>query len=505
MNAGDNVLNNPFRVAIYRTIVLGSVLLTACTDSDSPAAPETRPDLRPGLNYANPASHQRGRGPDRLAQRLARAVPAFGGAYVEADGTLVVHLANPGAAAAMRAALNAEFEALGRPGLPVRVVQAEYGFADLDRWVGLLTPALAGPGLVFTEIDERSNRIRIGIANAPAREAIEHALARAGVPRAAALIETTERPKLFFTGTLRSRISPLTAGSQITYWTSYDQKSECTYGPNVLWQGARHMLVNSHCTPPQGGPTVGTSIWQPKVPTWEYQRGKYQVGEEIQDPDWRTDIYGCISGYVCRYSDAALIRFRYADRDWDLGGVMRTRQPATLPTIYGTLDLDFSNWSFEMTGIAADLFVGDVINKVGRTTGWTVGTLESACRNIFFELNHRGYLCSGVVKAGAGEGDSGSPVFWTTSSGQHRLAGMLFGGLTNGGDGRSGDTYYFSNWRYIDYELGVPGVADLQAIETYPSQPAPALRSAEGADDADTPPPDPGECQPTSPNIPCPV
>lgn len=484
-----------------RSVALGGsmvlmLLLGGCSDADSPAAPD---GFGAASNEASANARGSNRGPARLSERLAHAVPSFGGAFVDAGGTLNIHLTNPGAAVAMRAAMNAELRSLGRAGMPVRMVDAEYSFRDLDRWIGQLTPALTGPGLVFTEIDERSNRLRIGIANESSRSSVQEALSRGGIPHRAALIEITARPELFsFAGTLRSRVSPLTAGAQIMYWTSYGERSTCTYGPNVLWQGARHMLVNSHCTPPMGGSTTGTSIWQPKIPTYEHSRGKYQVGEEFQDPAWRGDLYGCVSGYVCRYSDAALVAFRYGDRDWNLGGVMRTQSAATLPSIYGDLDINMFNPTFELTGIASDLLVGDVVNKVGRTTGWTRGTLESTCRNIFDELDFRGYLCSGVVKAGGGKGDSGSPVFWTTSGGQHRLAGMLFGGVPNR-DGTVGDNYYFSNWQYIDYELGIPGYADLQAIEAYPFQPA---MSFEDADAADTPPAE-EPCVPTGTEITC--
>jgi hypothetical protein len=477
--------------------LVAALLLASCDANSTPAGPGARSDDAQPTRDWIPQT----RGPERISERLAKAVPTFGGAFVNPDGTLSVYLTHPAASVAMRAALTAEFRRLDRPAMPVRIIHGAYAFVDLDRWIARLTPALAGPALLSTEIDERTNRIRIGIASESARSTIQQALTRAGVPTAAVVVEIAPRPQLF-SPTLRSRISPLTAGSQITFWTAYNDRSECTYGPNVVWQGARHMLVNSHCTPPQGGPTVGTSIFQPKIPTYERNRGKYQVGEEIQDTEWRTNLYGCVSGYVCRYSDAALIAFRYGDRDWDLGGVMRTRNPAALPAIYGTLEVNPTAWSFEMSGIASDLFVGDVVNKVGRTTGWTVGTLESTCRNIFLPAEGRGYLCSGVVKAGAGRGDSGSPVFWTTSGGQHRLAGMLFGGVINSGDGVAGDTYYFSNWYYIDYELGIVGYPDLQAIETHPVQPGAGSRYAEDADAADTPPSD--ECDPTT-GVACPL
>jgi hypothetical protein len=85
------------------------------------------------------------------------------------------------------------------------------------------------------------------------------------------------------------------------------------------------------------------------------------------------------------------------------------------------------------------------------------------------------------------------------AGGQHRLAGMLFGGLPNH-DGTVGNNYYFSNWQYIDYELGGPGYADLQPIEAYPYQPA---MSFEDADAADTPPAEDEPCEPTGTQITC--
>jgi hypothetical protein len=66
---------------------------------------------------------------------------------------------------------------------------------------------------------------------------------------------------------------------------------------------------------------------------------------------------------------------------------------------------------------------------------------------------------SGVVSAGAGHGDSGSPVFFQSGSGAYLLAGILFGGLV-GPDGVAGSEYDFSNWRWVNYELGIAGPLD---------------------------------------------
>lgn len=208
-------------------------------------------------------------------------MPEFGGAFVDTDGVLAVYLTRPEAAGLMRVALAAELEKLNRPGKAVRVLRGQYAFAQLQQWLDRVTPELPGSELVFTEVDERSNRLRIGVAREPVRSLVQEVLSRVGVPASATVIEVVPTPEPYI-GTLRWRISPLTAGSLIEGFT-WDLKILCTYGPNVLWQGAKYMLVNSYCTAAMGGATAASDFFQPNVPTYEYQRASHEVGDEVQD------------------------------------------------------------------------------------------------------------------------------------------------------------------------------------------------------------------------------
>lgn len=89
------------------------------------------------------------------------------------------------------------------------------------------------------------------------------------------------------------------------------------------------------------------------------------------------------------------------------------------------------------------------------------GTVVNTCRTEYLAsaVGTYGFLCSGIVSAGAGQGDSGSPVFQFTSTSTH-LAGILYGGRVNqwieveGELVKAGEEYFFSQWDHVDRELG---------------------------------------------------
>jgi hypothetical protein len=72
------------------------------------------------------------------------------------------------------------------------------------------------------------------------------------------------------------------------------------------------------------------------------------------------------------------------------------------------------------------------VNKVGRTTGWTAGNITNTCVNTGVSGTSIVQLCQTFVSAGVGAGDSGSDVFKITSSPNVKLAGILWGGNSNG-------------------------------------------------------------------------
>jgi hypothetical protein len=89
---------------------------------------------------------------------------------------------------------------------------------------------------------------------------------------------------------------------------------------------------------------------------------------------------------------------------------------------------------------------------VGRTTGWTFGTVVSTCADINVSGSDDTQLCQTRVRGGAGGGDSGSPVFYRIGAGAKvKLAGILWGG---GFHPAFGETYIFSPLDNIEEDLG---------------------------------------------------
>jgi hypothetical protein len=308
----------------------------------------------------------------------------------------------------------------------------------MARWFARAYPeVLALPGTVFADHDEARGRLVFGIENASVTGSVEDALARLGIPSSAYTIEVTEpiRPAV----TLRDRFRPTQAGIQIHF-----SLFVCTLGFNVSHSGGRSFVTNSHCTDHQGG-TEGTEYAQPARsvdPT--------VIATEADDPEyftWRQND-ACPVGRRCRYSDAS--RARYSDAvESSQGLIARTTGPNNQSVM-----VDAENPFFEITSqdnSTTSFKLGTVVNKVGRTTGWTQGEIVATCVHTNVFGSNFTQLCQTFVRnpnarivAG---GDSGSPVFETSGRDRAKLIGILWGG--------SGTSLYvFSPLKQIRDELG---------------------------------------------------
>ena len=104
------------------------------------------------------------------------------------------------------------------------------------------------------------------------------------------------------------------------------------------------------------------------------------LATEVADPVYVRGGAGCPKGKKCRYSDAA--RAAYANgTNQALGLIARTSGANN-----GSLDIvgSFSITADDCTGsnqTGGCLAVGTVVNKVGRTTGWTSGAITNTCVN----------------------------------------------------------------------------------------------------------------------------
>ena len=405
------------------TIVLGLLALAACREAAAPEPGE--PALSPpeaALALQEPAGDQ---------ATLARAVPGFGGLFLDDSGFPTIYLTDPAQRGAAQLALAPIAREHGFATAELRVRRGQFTYAQLAGWFGQASrDALAERGVVYADLDEASNRVTIGVENAEAGVRARALLERLGVPADAVLVRASKpvRPM----ATLRDRVRPVGGGLQISF-SIYD----CTLGFNALRSGVASYITASHCTDIQGG-TEGTK---------HYQQDRFHantlIGTEAADPEYFTGG-ACPANFRCRYSDTS--RGRYASGvSQTLGRIARTTSRGS---IKGSLTISSANPAFSVNGERPNSLVGQTLNKIGRTTGWTFGKVVATCVATKVDLSDIIQLCQTKVKAGVNGGDSGSPVFaWTSGSSTVRLAGILWGGMDT-------TEFVFSPMSGIEKELG---------------------------------------------------
>jgi hypothetical protein len=161
----------------------------------------------------------------------------------------------------------------------------------------------------------------------------------------------------------------------------------------------------------------------------------------VADPAFFRNADGCPRGRRCRYSDSNFSEAGPAVV-FALGGIAKTTGPNN-----GSLEIA-GEFAITAEGAAT---VGQTANKVGRTTGWTHGTVTRTCVNTSVAASNIVLLCQDFVEnqvqivAG---GDSGSPVFRINTNGGVTLLGNLWGGTS------SGTLFVYSPIANIEQELG---------------------------------------------------
>jgi hypothetical protein len=286
---------------------------------------------------------------------------------------------------------------------------------------------LAVAGTVFADNDELKGRLVFGVENERVIPAVRDVLSQLGVASSDYEIKVTA--PIHQVATLRNVWRPTIAGIQIHFG-----RFLCSLGFNADAAGERSFVTASHCTNRQGG-VEDTQYWQPLSsvdPT--------VIATEVADPEYFTfrDDPICPLGKQCRYSDASRAAYS-ADVASTRGAIARTDAANS-----GSLEVV---GSFEVTA-QNDVGAGTIVNKVGRTTGWTQGPVTNTCvnTNVFGSPIH--LLCQTFVAAGVGGGDSGSGVFEITRRNNVTLVGLLWGGS---GDGR---TFVYSPLSGVTRELG---------------------------------------------------
>jgi hypothetical protein len=171
-----------------------------------------------------------------------------------------------------------------------RVVDAQ-GPPDLEALHQRLLPVFEIAGVAFTDADERSGRLVIGVLDRGVEGLVRGRLRGLGV--ASQSVDVVETEPIFQIATLRDYTRPVIAGVQIRF-----SQFVCSLGFNAIRAGVLGFVTASHCSDRQG--TVdGTQYYQPlnQVPT-------ELIGTETVDPAYLRGIAGCPRGRVCRYSDS---------------------------------------------------------------------------------------------------------------------------------------------------------------------------------------------------------
>ena len=289
---------------------------------------------------------------------------------------------------------------------------------------------LALAGTVYADDDELKQRLVFGVENERVIPSVQAALSQLGIPSSEYEVRVTAPIRQL--ATLRDVWRPTLAGIQLHF-----DKFVCSLGFNADAGSERSLITASHCTNTQGG-VEGTQYFQPLSfvdPT--------VIATEVDDPEYQTAKTNpeCPNGRHCRYSDASRALYS-SDVPSTRGAIARTTGANN-----GSLEVtgSFSVTDQDDAGTAAP--VGTIVNKVGRTTGWTQGEVIATCVNTNVFGSNIQQLCQTFVSAGVAGGDSGSGVFVITAGKKTTLVGILWGGSGS-------DLYVYSPFNQIERELG---------------------------------------------------
>lgn len=381
----------------------------------------------PLIGFSPASSQRRPYTLDEHLLQIAERNPGFAGFFYDENGQLTVGVAETGTDFQLSRLSDVIPDSTN-----YRVVPVRYDFRRLYEWrVRILADQRTLGFASFIDIDERSNRILVGVNPSANLAEVRAALSSAGIPEDGyAVVQAEMRPL----ATLTSYVRPTVGGLQIAF-SSYI----CTLGFNALLAGTSGYVTNSHCTNSMFG-LDGTQHYQPTVSSMN------SIGVEHVDPAGFTGGV-CPQGYVCRYSDAVF--GRYTSASSSLGKIARTSSAGSTSIV--------GEWTIVRE--ATYTVAGEVLNKVGRTTGWSQGSVAYTCANIIVSGTNYMLLCQDIVRANADRGDSGSPVFRIidAAAGTVELYGVLWGGGTIDG----ATHFVFSNIANIERELG-----DITTIST---------------------------------------
>lgn len=372
---------------------------------------------------------------DKYAE-VGRRAPAFGGIYLDrTDNNLAyVYLVDMTQLDAVIRAIKEVFGSAPPSVERYQALQGQFSFLQLKGWYDTLRPQTGIPEIVATDIDDKRNRILIGIASQEGEEAVRNLVNTLNIPSEAVITEVMPRAQPL-THTLESKRELFDGGLQGGMQIERDQGGACTLSYVGQTVNGLGFFTASHCTNIWGG-VEGTIFHQPAPPN-------RRIGVENLDPPFLPPGGNCPAGKRCRYSDSA---FALLD-----GGITASQGRIARTTGTGTIQVNHDNPNFRIINQAGQPPVGIVLDRMGRRTGWSWGDVANACVDTDVLNSDIRLFCQDWVTNTTGTfpegGDSGSPVFrGTATPGDKEAYGILWG--------IAAPKWIFSNFVGITQELG---------------------------------------------------
>jgi hypothetical protein len=310
----------------------------------------------------------------------------------------------------------------------------QYDFAELFGWLKPVQNAVFQvKGTQSTDIDERRNRLVVGVLDEQSRASVLNIVAKLGIPRNAVIVEIEPR-FLLSADSLTGRVRPIKGGLGIQSSKAFNNL--CTLGFIIKMGSAAfpyYFMTNSHCTEVVGG-EEGTSFWQPQSSFYDSFIGtevsdpRYNKASDVYCPKYQTP-YGSFQFMPCRWSDAAYAS--YAPQVQSSSGFGKIARPYPPGTSNPRL-IDPGNPTFTITSETQYAALGTSLNMVGASSGWRTGTVSRTCRSI--ELEGKVLMCQSYAYITSEGGDSGAPVFFRNSGDQVSLYGIVWGRSNTYGD-----------------------------------------------------------------------
>jgi hypothetical protein len=430
----ENAIMNPHlptrtraRVLVVAVGVLST--LAACRD-DSVSGPVKTPvtPAGPRLSLTQVAADPT---PSQLA--VAQAVPGFGGYFIDAADRPTVYLTDPSRSGDAAKALSGFLQSFGWTAADLQVRQATYDYLQLDAWYRAARPSALGiTGAVFGDIDEARNRITFAGVNANALANMAGAVAGAGVPSQAVTLQV--HGPVFTASTLRDQFRPPYGGLQVQFFPvpASPVVLVCTIGFNAIDGADTSFITNSHCSNVQGGTLTPTDYYQAVRGGVVADANNY-IAREVEDPDYAMGSLAgpCPIGRRCRTADVSRAKYQ-PGQAFTLGKIARPlNENPTGTTLTDTITINPTTPTFTIVAEQGRSVLGQKLNHVGRTSGWTSGLVTATCVDVDVTDSDITQLCQDFVDTYVAGGDSGSPVFGLNTDGTVFLGGILWGGSTD--------------------------------------------------------------------------